>query len=196
MLLHQAGGGGGGCRPAGIARPACDAAAAWSSTHSMHGSTKCQPPMFLGSSWHQTSSAFGKRPAPAPAPSSGRDRAARGAGYRCRRRRASRAPPAGRNRPCREHSTTRRISSSGTSLMVVAGHDCAWSRSTRWKDVPGPMSSSSETALLWRSSDLGRHQDQRLAECRAASDGAGCGNSWPASCSSQTCILSSAHSCR
>jgi len=54
------------------------------------------------------------------------------------------------------HSTTRLIWSSGTSWMLVApGTTSAWSRSTRWKEVPGSMSVRKLVHFLLRNSDLG-----------------------------------------
>jgi len=46
--------------------------------------------------------------------------------------------------------------SSGTNWMVVApGTHSAWSRKTRWNEVPGSRSLRKETQRLWRSSDFG-----------------------------------------
>ena len=57
--------------------------------------------------------------------------------------RVRRALAAGRNRPCREHSTTRR-----TCRRRRASHG---SSGSRWNERAGPSSSSVETACLWRS---------------------------------------------
>ncbi len=50
---------------------------------------------------------------------------------------------------------TRRILSSATSLTACSGSVCASSSRTRWNEVSSPISSSFDTARLWRSSDFG-----------------------------------------
>ncbi len=60
MLAHQAGRGGGIFGASDITR-SCGCRPALPIASSMRASTKLQAPWFLGSSWHQTISAFGKR---------------------------------------------------------------------------------------------------------------------------------------
>ena len=121
--------------------------------------------MFLGSSWHQTISAFLKRDSSVDQRlQPGTDRAARGAADRRRRCRASRAPRRGRNRPC--PSTARRggscrpwrslIFSPRRGCGIVPQH-AVERRARRHLGEP-------RHRPLVAQQRLRRHQDQRLAE--------------------------------
>src|SRR5258708_6718092 len=43
----------------------------------------------------------------------------------------------------------------GLKLVFSSGNSCASSHNTRWNEVPAAISSSRDTARLWRSSDFG-----------------------------------------